>query len=224
MTSPSLTGWSRPTCWPLNRPVSPPELRVLERAPDVLVDETRHVVDGAARAYRERGAHVRWPAGGLGVDAGDREPLEQERPDRIEPGAGLGRRRDARKGEAAELPEHRGLGLGVVEEIGFRGDRQRGQADGEGIVVLGLGVGRGERRVPVREQRHPPLPEELEDVGGAFQAGGVGEIDDEQRSAGGLERVHDPRHRMVAGDRRQGPRAGSGCPHRAASRAAGTGW
>ena len=106
---------------------------------------------GTAGAHRERGAHVRRAARGLGVDAGDREPLEQEWSDGVEPGAGLHRRWDARQVEAAQLPEHLDFLARVVQEVGPGGDHQGRQPDREGIVVVGVRVGRRERRLPVRE-------------------------------------------------------------------------
>ena len=86
----------------------------------------------------------------------------------------------------------------VVQEVGPGGDDQGGQPNRERIVVVGVRVGRGERRVPVREQRNALLREEGPHLGGTFQALRVGEVDHEQRRAGRLERVHDPRHRVVA--------------------------
>ena len=201
--SPSCTGWSRPTCWPLNCPAPPPELRVLERSREVLVNQTRHIVNGAARAHRERGAHVRRTAWGLGVDAGDLEPLEQEPSDRIEAGAGLDRRCDAWQIGAAELAERGDFAVRILEKIGLGRDRQGRQPNRERIVVFGLRVGRLQRLVPVREQRDSPFAEKRPSLLGAFEARGLGEIDDEQRRVRGLQGVHDPGNRMVAGDRRQ---------------------
>ena len=107
---------------------------------------------------------------------------------------------------ALQLLQHLEVPLGIAQQVGLVREQQRRQVNGEHVLrALELRLGRsdGVIRGPVRLERHAAPGKGGSHAGDLLDAVGVGQVDDQQRRIGRLQRAAEPGDGMLRCNRWQ---------------------
>ncbi len=162
------------------------------------------VLDRVAAAQRERPFPVRRAIRRLGIDPHHAELAKQPRRDGVEARAALGGYRQRGKVGADQLVEDPLLLVRDGGHVGLVHHQERRQANRKRVAERGVAVLSLQRgSLCAFEQGHVLVLQQGADRLHLLDAGRLPQVDDQQAGLRRLQRVADPRHGVVGGQRRQ---------------------